>query len=147
MKKGRSRATENTHDEIQPPDPLSERSAADLARPLPHSVSAHPTRSRRRTLTSNIDDIEAPLDDPGPAEVLASGDERARRRVAPRGADALEVAREEDRGPERENVDPERELRRRERAAAEEQAEEDRERARDEQPEPEVLYALRILLR
>lgn len=96
------------------------------------TASAHTHHVQEGALTGNVDDIEAPLDDPGPAEVLASGDERARRRVAPRGADALEVAREEDRGPEREDVDPERELRRRERAAAEEQAEEDRERARDE---------------
>lgn len=146
MRRGRRRTAESTHDEIQPPDPLPKRSAADLARPYPAQVSARPS-TRNRALTGNVDHIEAPLDDSGPAQVLASGDECARRRVAPRRADALKVAREEDRGPEREDVDPEGELRRRERAAAEEQAEEDRERARDEQPEPEVLYGLRVLLR
>ena len=71
-----------THDEIQPPHPVTKRAAADLAGP------------------GDVDDVEGPLDDARAREVLARGDERVRRRVAPRGADALEVAREDGGGVE-----------------------------------------------
>ena len=103
-----------THDEVEPPDPRTERAAANLARP------------------GDVDNVKGPLDDARAGEVLARGEERAGRRVAPRRADALEVAREEDGGDERERVHPERGGRRAQRGAVEEQAEEQRERARDE---------------
>ena len=106
---------ERTHNEVEPPDPGAERAGADLAGP------------------SDIDDVECPLDDARAREVLARGEERACRRVAPRGADALKVAREEDGRHEGERVHPERRRRRAQCGAAEEDAEEERERTRDEQ--------------
>ena len=118
-----------THDEIQPPHPRPKRAAADLARP------------------GDVHDVKAPLEDAWAREVLPSGDERAGRRVASRGADTFKVSREEDGGDERERVHPERERCRAERGAVEEEAEEQRERARGEQAQSEILDRVSVLLR
>ena len=121
-------ARAGTHDEVEPPDPGAERAGAELAGP------------------GDVDDVEGPLDDAGAGEVLAGGEERAGRGVAPGRADALEVAREEDGGDERERVHPEGGRGGAQRGAVEEEAEEERERAGREEAEAEVLDRLGVLL-
>ena len=118
-----------THDEIQPPDPRPERAAANLACP------------------GDVHNVEAPFDHARAGKVLPGGDERASGRVAPRGADALEIAREEDGGDERKHVHPERECRWPERGGTEKEAEEQRKSARDQEAQPEVLDCHCVLLR